>query len=50
MFMFEDFKKEVKSNLVFQFMKNAIKPQYIEILNLKKDIPKNKDEIEITKV
>ena len=45
--MFDNLKKEVKSRIIFQFMKNAKKPQYIEILKLKKEIPENFDEFEM---
>ena len=41
MLMFQSLKKEVKSKLIFQFMKNAKKPQYIEILKFKKEINLN---------
>ena len=47
MLMFDSLKKELKSKLKFQFMKKAKKPQYIEILKFKKEIPLDSDEIEI---
>ena len=47
MLMFNSLKKELKSKLKFQFMKKAKKPQYIEILKFKKEIPIDSDEIEI---
>ena len=45
MLIFDCLKKEVKSKIVFQFMKNKQKPQYIEILNFKKNIEDNIDKI-----
>ena len=47
MYMFDILKKEVKAKLIFQFMKNTQKPQYLEILQNKTDIGINMDEIEI---
>ena len=45
--MYDCLKKEMKSKLVFQFIKNIQWPQYIEILKFKKEISPNADEIEI---
>ena len=47
MLMYDCLKKEMKSKLVFQFIKNIQRPQYIEILKFKKEISSNADEIEI---
>ena len=47
MLMFDCLKRKVHSKLIFQFMKKSKKPQYIEVLNLRKEIPKNQNEIEI---
>ena len=47
MLMYDCLKKEVRSKLVFQFIKNIQRPQYIEILKFKKEISPNADEIEI---
>ena len=47
MLMYDCLKKEVKSKLVFQFIKNIKRPQYIEILKFKKEISPNADEIEV---
>ena len=46
MLIFDCLKREVKSKIIFQFMKNKKKPQYIEILNFKKDILDNMDKID----
>ena len=45
--MFDSLKKELKSKLIFQFMKNAKKPQYLEVLKFKKEIAMNSNEIEM---
>ena len=47
MLMYDCLKKEMKSKLIFQFIKNIQRPQYIEILKFKKEISPNADEIEI---
>ena len=47
MFMMDITKKEVKSTLIIQFIQNIKKPQYFEIINLKKEVPENSDEIKI---
>ena len=47
MFMMDISKKEVKSTLIIQFIQSCKKPQYFEIINSKKEIPENSDEIKI---
>ena len=47
MLMLDNLKKEVKTKLIVQFMKNAKNPQYIKILKFKKEVPNYSDEIEI---
>ena len=45
--MFDSLKKELKSKLIFQFMKNIKKPQYLKILQFKKEIPMDSNELEM---
>ena len=47
MLMFDNLKKGVKSKIIFQFMENAKKPQYIKILKCKKEVHSKSDQIEI---